>query len=61
MKYDDKTGIEVEVVSIDKIYLRVAEVEQSLEDPSKAKEKFGLIIKTNICELLKELVDYDCP
>jgi GDPmannose 4,6-dehydratase len=56
--YDEKTGREL--VSIDERYFRPAEVEQLLGDPSKAKEKLGWSAKTDIYELLKEMVENDC-
>jgi GDPmannose 4,6-dehydratase len=56
--YDDKTGREL--VCIDERYFRPAEVEQLLGDPSKAKEKLGWTAKTDIYELLKEMVENDC-
>jgi len=56
--YDEKTGREL--VSIDERYFRPAEVEQLLGDPSKAKEKLGWTAKTDIYDLLKEMVEYDC-
>lgn len=56
--YDEKTGREL--VSIDERYFRPTEVEQLLGDPSKAKEKLGWTAKTDIYELLKEMVENDC-
>jgi GDPmannose 4,6-dehydratase len=56
--FDEKTGREL--VSIDERYFRPVEVEQLLGDPSKAKEKLAWIAKTDICELLREMVENDC-
>jgi GDPmannose 4,6-dehydratase len=57
--YDEGTGREL--VTIDERHFRPTEVEQLLGDPSKAKEKLGWIAKTDIYELLKEMVENDCP
>jgi len=56
--YDEKTGREL--IFVDERYFRPAEVEQLLGDPSKAKEKLGWTVKTDIYELLKEMVENDC-
>lgn len=56
--YDKKTGIEL--IFIDSKYFRPAEVEQLLGDPTKAQKILGWTAKTDINELLKEMVDHDC-
>jgi GDPmannose 4,6-dehydratase len=57
--YDENTG--KELIFIDEKYFRPAEVEQLLGDPIKANNVLGWKAKTSIDELLREMVDYDCP
>jgi len=57
--YDDKTGRELITVS-DK-YFRPAEVEELLGDPSKAKADLGWEPKCTFLQLVREMVDSDCP
>lgn len=56
--YDEISGREL--IFIDEKYFRLAEVEQLLGDPSKAKKLLGWTSKTTIYELLEEMVEYDC-
>ena len=56
--YDDNTG--KELIFVDERYFRPTEVEQLLGDASKAREKLGWIAKTDIYELLREMVEMDC-
>jgi GDPmannose 4,6-dehydratase len=56
--YDEISGREL--IFVDKKYFRLAEVEQLLGDPSKAKKLLGWTSKTTIHELLQEMVEYDC-
>jgi GDPmannose 4,6-dehydratase len=46
-------------VSFDQRYLRPAEVELLLGDPTKAKEKLGWVPTTTVEQLAKMMVDYD--
>lgn len=56
--YDKKTGREL--IFIDPKYFRPAEVDLLLGDPTKAQKILGWTAKTDINELLKEMVDHDC-
>lgn len=56
--YDKKTGREL--IFIDSKYFRPAEVDLLLGDPTKAQKILGWTAKTDINELLKEMVDHDC-
>lgn len=56
--YDKKTG--KELIFIDSKYFRPAEVDLLLGDPTKAHKILGWTAKTDINELLKEMVDHDC-
>ena len=47
------------VIRIDKRYFRPAEVQSLLGDPSKAKNKLGWEPKTNLEELISEMIDHD--
>ncbi len=57
--YDKVTGREL--IFIDPKFFRPAEVDQLLGDASKAKEKLGWQAKTTFDELIKLMVDHDCP
>lgn len=57
--YDEKTGREL--IFIDPKYYRPAEVELLLGDPSKAERILGWKPKTTFDELIKLMVDGDCP
>ena len=57
--YDEITN--KELIFIDEKYFRPTEVEQLLGDPTKANNLLGWTAKTTINELLKEMVDHDCP
>jgi GDPmannose 4,6-dehydratase len=57
--YDENTGREL--IFIDTKYFRPTEVEELLGDSTKAKLNLGWSAKTTLEELLKEMVDYDCP
>jgi GDPmannose 4,6-dehydratase len=56
--YDKKTGREL--IFIDSKYFRPAEVDLLLGDSTKAQKILGWTAKTDINELLKEMVDHDC-
>ena len=56
--YDKKTGREL--IFIDSKYFRPAEVDLLLGNPTKAQKILGWTAKTDINELLKEMVDHDC-
>lgn len=56
--YDKKTCREL--IFIDPKYFRPAEVDLLLGDPTKAQKILGWTAKTDINELLKEMVDHDC-
>ncbi len=56
--YDDKTG--QELIFVDEKYFRPAEVDLLLGDPTKANTVLGWKAKTNIEELLGEMVKQDC-
>ena len=47
------------VIKIDKRYFRPTEVEQLLGDPSKAYKKLGWSPKTNLEDLIEEMIEYD--
>ncbi len=47
------------VIRIDKRYFRPTEVQSLLGDPSKAKNKLGWEPKTNLEELISEMIDHD--
>ncbi len=47
------------VVKIDPRYFRPTEVETLLGDPTKAKEKLGLVPEVTLDEMIQEMVDYD--
>lgn len=57
--YDENTGRELIFVS-DK-YFRPAEVEQLLGDSTKARTELGWHPETSFTELVREMVDSDCP
>jgi GDPmannose 4,6-dehydratase len=57
--YDKRTGREL--VSVDPKYFRPAEVEQLLGNPTKANTVLGWKPKIAFNELVKIMVDYDCP
>lgn len=56
--YDKITGREL--IFIDQKYFRPAEVDLLLGNPTKAQKLLGWCAKTDINELLKEMVEYDC-
>ena len=47
------------VIKIDKRYFRPSEVQSLLGDASKAKEKLNWSPKTNLEELVKEMIEFD--
>ncbi len=47
------------VVRIDPRYFRPTEVDELLGDPTKAKEKLGWAPKTNLDQLISEMVEFD--
>ena len=47
------------VVRIDPRYFRPAEVETLLGDPTRAREKLGWSPRTNLEEMVKEMIDHD--
>lgn len=55
--YDEKTG--TALVFVDAKYFRPTEVDFLLADPSKAKEKLGWEAKTQLHELVKEMVEHE--
>jgi len=57
--YDNNTGREL--IFVDEIYFRPSEVEQLLGDSTKLKNTLGWVPKITIHEILKEMVDHDCP
>jgi len=57
--YDNVTG--KELIFIDSKYFRPAEVERLLGDATKAKTDLGWKPKITFDELVKEMVDSDCP
>jgi GDPmannose 4,6-dehydratase len=57
--YDATSG--KEYVFIDPKYFRPAEVELLLGDPTKAKETLGWEPKIKFDELVKRMMDNDCP
>jgi GDPmannose 4,6-dehydratase len=57
--YDKNTGRELIFVS--EKYFRPAEVEELLGDSTKARTELGWIPKISFDELVKEMVDNDCP
>jgi GDPmannose 4,6-dehydratase len=57
--YDKNTGRELIFVS--EKYFRPAEVEELLGDSTKARTELGWIPKISFGELVKEMVDNDCP
>lgn len=57
--YDSNTGREL--IFIDAKYFRPAEVEYLLGDSSKARAELGWEPKISFDELVKEMVDHDCP
>ena len=56
-KYDIQIG--KEVLSVDKKYFRPTEVEYLLGDPTKAKEKLGLVPKISIKGLVADMMKSD--
>ncbi len=57
--YDKNTGREL--IFIDPKYFRPTEVDLLLGDPSKARFQLGWLAKTSFDELVKEMVEHDCP
>src|SRR5205807_6232523 len=57
--YDETTG--KELIFIDSKYFRPTEVDLLLGDPTKANTILNWTAKTTIDDLLKEMVDQDCP
>ena len=57
--YDSKTGREL--IFISERYFRPAEVDELLGDSSKAKKHLGWEPKIMFDDLVKEMVDADCP
>lgn len=57
--YDVMTGRELIFISAK--YFRPAEVDQLLGDSTKARTKLGWKPTYSFDELIKEMVDYDCP
>jgi len=57
--YDIKTG--KELIFINARYFRPSEVEQLLGDATKAHEKLGWKPNISFDELVKRMVDFDCP
>lgn len=57
--YDESTGREL--IMIHPKYFRPAEVDLLIGNPSKAREKLGWMPKTSFRELIKIMVDHDCP
>jgi GDPmannose 4,6-dehydratase len=47
-------------VVVDERFLRPAEVDHLLADPSKARERLGWAPRTSFDELVREMVDHDC-
>ena len=56
--YDKKTG--KELIFVDQRYFRPSEVDELLGDATKAKNILGWEAKTNLDELVKEMVEHDC-
>jgi GDPmannose 4,6-dehydratase len=57
--YDENTG--KELVFISEKYFRPAEVDELLGDSSKAFKELGWKAKSSFDELVREMVDADCP
>lgn len=57
--YDANTN--KELIFISERYFRPAEVDELLGDPSKAKRELKWEHKYSFDDLVKEMVDYDCP
>lgn len=57
--YDRKTGREL--IFIDPKYFRPTEVDLLLGDASKAEKELGWKSKTSFDDLVKEMVEHDCP
>jgi GDPmannose 4,6-dehydratase len=57
--YDSKTGRELIFVSA--TYFRPAEVDMLLGDSTKAREELGWKPEYSFIELVREMVDGDCP
>jgi len=57
--YDNNSGREL--VFIDECYFRAAEVEELLGDSTKARTELGWKTKYSFEDLVKEMVEHDCP
>ena len=57
--YDDKTGRVL--ITVNPKYYRPAEVEELIGDSSKARNILGWRTNYSFDDLVKEMVDYDCP
>jgi GDPmannose 4,6-dehydratase len=57
--YDRKTGREL--IFVDETYFRPAEVEELLGDSTKARTELGWSPKYTFTELVREMVEQDCP
>jgi len=57
--YDENTGRELIFVS--EKYFRPAEVDELLGDSTKARKELGWNPETSFYDLIKEMVDCDCP
>ena len=57
--YDEGSGRKL--IEISSRYFRPAEVDRLLGDSSKAKEVLGWESETSFEELIKDMVDGDCP
>jgi GDPmannose 4,6-dehydratase len=57
--YDGKTGREL--IAVSEKYFRPAEVDELLGDASKAKRELGWQDTISFDQLVKEMVDSDCP
>jgi len=57
--YDKNTGREL--IFVDECYFRPAEVEELLGDSTKARTELGWEPKYSFEELVKEMVEQDCP
>ncbi|MDO4583423.1 MAG: GDP-mannose 4,6-dehydratase [Planctomycetia bacterium] len=53
-------GKERMVVEISPEYFRPAEVDTLLGDPSKARRELGWMPQTTFCQLVEEMLEYDC-
>jgi GDPmannose 4,6-dehydratase len=57
--YDKNSGSEL--IFIDECYFRAAEVEELLGDSTKARTELGWKTKYSFEDLVKEMVEHDCP